>query len=177
MILVTVGTEQYPFNRLMHWIDLLLSQGLIQDEVIVQSGNCTVIPGGAKVYQFLKEDRFRDLLQQADLVIAHCGEGTVLLLDSLDKPYILVPRSFAFKEHVDNHQVEMAMALAAVDVPIAWSPGDLVRFLEAPRRATVTDLSETAAAALCQRLADRFNPPATAFPAPSFPVTLSSVNR
>jgi UDP-N-acetylglucosamine transferase subunit ALG13 len=159
MILVTVGTEQYPFNRLMHWIDLLLQQGLIQDDVVVQSGNCTFIPGGVKVYQFLKEDQFRDLLQQSDLVIAHCGEGTVLLLDSLDKPYVLVPRSFAFKEHVDNHQVDMAVALGAVEVPIAWSPGDLVRFLQAPHRATVTDLSANTAASLCQKLQTRFGSP------------------
>ncbi|NJM76693.1 MAG: glucosyl transferase [Acaryochloridaceae cyanobacterium RU_4_10] len=156
MILVTVGTEQYPFNRLMHWIDLLLRQGLISDEVVVQSGNCGVIPGGAKVYQFLKEEKFRELVQQADLIIAHCGEGTVLLLDSLEKPYILVPRTFAFKEHVDNHQVEMAVALEEVDVPVAWGPGDLVRFLQTPRRTSVTDLSETTAAALCQSLCERF---------------------
>lgn len=156
MILVTVGTEQYPFNRLMHWIELLLCQGLIQDEVVVQSGNCTVLPSGTKVYQFLKEERFRELIQQADLIIAHCGEGTVLLLDSLDKPYILVPRSFEFKEHVDNHQVDMATALAEVEVPVAWSPGDLVRFLQAPRRATVSNLSETAVVALCHSLQNRF---------------------
>jgi UDP-N-acetylglucosamine transferase subunit ALG13 len=169
MILVTVGTEQYPFNRLMYWINLLLRQGLIQDEVVVQSGNCTVLPDGVKVYQFLKEDRFRDLLQQADQVIAHCGEGTVLLLDSLDKPYVLVPRSFAFKEHVDNHQVDMAMALAAVKVPIAWSPGDLVRFLNAPLRATVTDLSATTAVALCQKLQNRFAPPHLSTPIAPYP--------
>lgn len=156
MILVTVGTEQYPFNRLMHWIELLLNQGLIRDEVVVQSGNCTVLPSGTKVYQFLKEERFYELIQQADLIIAHCGEGTVLLLDSLEKPYILVPRSFEFKEHVDNHQVDMATALAEVEVPVAWSPGDLVRFLQAPRRATVSNLSETSVVALCQSLQNRF---------------------
>ena len=27
MILVTVGTEKYPFNRLMEWIDNLIIQG------------------------------------------------------------------------------------------------------------------------------------------------------
>jgi UDP-N-acetylglucosamine transferase subunit ALG13 len=29
MILVTVGTEQYPFNALMSWVDLLIRNGLI----------------------------------------------------------------------------------------------------------------------------------------------------
>lgn len=156
MILVTVGTEQYPFNRLMHWIEALINHNLIQEEIVVQYGSSTVLPSGAKVYQVLKEDRFQDLMQQARVIIAHCGEGTVLLLDALDKPFILVPRAFAFKEHVDDHQVEMALALAAADVPIAWSPGDLVRFLQAPQKVAVTDFSETAALSLCQQLRQRF---------------------
>jgi UDP-N-acetylglucosamine transferase subunit ALG13 len=162
MILVTVGTEQYPFNRLMHWIETLLDHNLIQDEIVVQYGNSTILPAGAKVYKFLKEERFQDLIQQASVIIAHCGEGTVLLLDALDKPFILVPRSHSFKEHVDDHQVEMALALAAVDVPIAWSPGDLVRFLQAPQKVPITDLSETSAIALCRTLKQRFGPVQTA---------------
>ena len=102
MILVTVGTEQYPFNRLMHWVEVLLQSEMIQEEVVVQYGNSTVLPAGAKVYQFLKEEKFQDLINEARIVIAHCGEGTLLLLDSLDKPYILVSRSQEFKEHVAN---------------------------------------------------------------------------
>lgn len=159
MIVVTVGTEQYPFNRLMHWINLLIKQGLIQDKVVIQSGTCTVLPDDTTIHPFLKEEKFRDLLQQADLIIAHCGEGSVLLLDSLDSPYILVPRSFEFKEHVDNHQIELATALEAVNVPIARAPGDLVRFLEAPRRVAVANLSQSAAIALCQSLQNRFSSP------------------
>ncbi len=89
MILVTVGTEQFPFNRLMFWIEVLIQNEIIQEEVVVQYGNSTILPAGAKVYRFLKEEKFQDLIHQARIVIAHCGEGTLLLLDSLDKPYIL----------------------------------------------------------------------------------------
>uniref|UniRef100_B8HJT4 Glycosyltransferase 28 domain protein n=1 Tax=Cyanothece sp. (strain PCC 7425 / ATCC 29141) TaxID=395961 RepID=B8HJT4_CYAP4 len=156
MILVTVGTEQYPFNRLMQWIEVLLNHEWLQDEVVVQYGNCTVLPAGAKVYRFLKEEKFQDLIQRADLVIAHCGEGTVLLLDALEKPYILVPRSQRFKEHVDDHQVELALALSQLQVPIAWCPADIIRFVENPAKVSVSDLSQTAAIALCQSLQRRF---------------------
>lgn len=156
MILVTVGTEQYPFNRLMQWIDTLLNHDLIQEEVVVQYGSSTILPAGARVYQLLQEVQFQDLIQQARVIIAHCGEGTVLLLDRLDKPFILVPRCHKFKEHIDDHQIEMALALEAVNVPVAWSPGDLIRFLDVPQKVAVTDLSETTAMALCQRLHQRF---------------------
>ncbi|HIK04796.1 MAG TPA: glucosyl transferase [Trichormus sp. M33_DOE_039] len=156
MILVTVGTEQYPFNRLMHWIEVLLQTELIQEEIVVQYGNSTILPAGAKVYRFLKEENFQDLIRQARIVIAHCGEGTLLLLDSLDKPYILVARSQQFQEHVDDHQVELALALSQINVPIAWCPGDLVRFLEQPRQVSVADVSNAVAIALCNSLQNRF---------------------
>lgn len=157
MIFVTVGTEQYPFNRLMSWIEVLLQTQLIDEEVIVQYGSSNaVLPAGARVYRFVKEEQFQELIQQARIVIAHCGEGTLLLLDSLDKPYILVPRSQRFGEHVDDHQVELALALSQLNVPIAWSPGDLVRFIEAPEQISIADVSTASAIALCNSLQARF---------------------
>jgi UDP-N-acetylglucosamine transferase subunit ALG13 len=164
MILVTVGTEQYPFNRLMSWLEVLLQSEMIQEEVVVQYGNCTVLPAGAKVYRFLKEDKFRDLINQARIVIAHCGEGTLLLLDSLDKPYILVSRSQQFKEHVDDHQIELALALSQMNVPIAWCTGDLARFIVAPRKVSISDVSKQSAIALCNSLEARFGQNSKAIP-------------
>ncbi|QLE43817.1 glucosyl transferase [Nostoc sp. C052] len=158
MILVTVGTEQYPFNRLMSWIEVLLQTEIIQEEIVVQYGNCTILPAGARVYRFLKEEKFQDLINQARIVIAHCGEGTLLLLDSLNKPYILVSRSQKFQEHIDDHQVELALALSQINVPIAWCPGDLVRFINAPKQVSVSDVSKASAIALCNSLEKRFAP-------------------
>lgn len=160
MILISVGTEQFPFDRLMSWLEVLRDNDLFQgEEVVVQYGNCKILPSGVKVYRLLKEDIFRDLIQQARLVIAHCGEGTVLLLDTLEVPYILVPRSKRFDEHVDDHQVELALALEEMQVPIAWCPADLARFIAAPIRVSIADLSESSAASVCRSLRRRFGPP------------------
>jgi UDP-N-acetylglucosamine transferase subunit ALG13 len=132
MILVTVGTEKYPFNRLMRWIQLLVDRGFIQDELVIQYGSCTVWPSGTVASPLFNQDQFRDLINRADFIISHCGEGTLLLLDTSYKPYILVPRSKQYEEHVDDHQIELAKALAQLKFPVAWSPGDLVRFLAKP---------------------------------------------
>jgi UDP-N-acetylglucosamine transferase subunit ALG13 len=156
MILVTVGTERYPFNRLMDWIDLLLQYHLIQDEVVVQYGSCTILPAGVKVYQNLKAEQFTDLVQQASFVISHCGEGSFLLLEEMGKPYVLVPRSHRFKEHVDNHQIELAIALSQASGSVAWSPGDVVRRLYSQQPTLVSTHSTVAAEALCQKLHTRF---------------------
>lgn len=153
MILVTVGTEQFPFNRLMNWIRVLIKRGFIQEEVVVQYGSCTNCPSEVKAYSLLEQAQFHELIQQARLLIGHCGEGTVLLLAATSKPYILVPRSQRLKEHVDDHQIELAVALEQIKVPIAWSPGDLVRFLALPQWSPSLKVSD---AVLCQRLKNRF---------------------
>jgi UDP-N-acetylglucosamine transferase subunit ALG13 len=153
MILITVGTERFPFNRLMNWIRVLIKQGFIQEEIVVQYGSCTDYPSGVKAYSLVTQNQFQELIQQARLIIGHCGEGTFLHLGSTAKPYILVPRSQRFKEHVDDHQIELAVALAQIDIPIAWSPGDLVRFLALPREVPSAAVSATS---LCKRLKNRF---------------------
>lgn len=134
MILVTVGTEQYPFNALMEWIDVFIRYEIIDptEEVVIQYGSSSKLPDRVKIFKRLPESKFKALLEQARLVISHCGEGSVMSLESLGKPYVLVPRAQCFGEHVDNHQLEMADALEKHGISIARTPGDLVRFLVSP---------------------------------------------
>ncbi|HEY9845011.1 MAG TPA: glycosyltransferase [Candidatus Caenarcaniphilales bacterium] len=153
MILFSVGTEQFPFDRLMIWMQTLLTQGFIQEEIVVQYGSCTTQLNGVRAYSLLAESQFQELIQQARLVVSHCGEGTILLLETTSKPYILVPRCQSLGEHVDDHQVELAVALAQREIPVAWSPGDLVRFIASPRRTSPITGSFMD---LCQHLKNRF---------------------
>lgn len=155
MILVTVGTEQYPFNSLMSWIDLLIRYELIdrEEEVVVQYGASRNLPDQVRIFKRLPESEFRNLLEQARVVISHCGEGSVMLLESLGKPYILVPRIQRFGEHVDNHQLDMAIAMEKQGIPIARSPGDLVRFLADPKAAKFASHNEDK---LCKFLSESY---------------------
>ncbi|MDJ0536551.1 MAG: glycosyltransferase [Xenococcaceae cyanobacterium MO_207.B15] len=135
MILVTVGTEKFPFNRLMEWIDKLITQNLIQpeqEEIVIQYGSCTIVPKGVKNYSVLKQTDFLSLVEKARLIIAHCGEGTIDLLASVNKPFILVPRQVGNKEHVDDHQIELALQLEKQGIPIAYSQNDLAGFVAEP---------------------------------------------
>lgn len=161
MILVTVGTEKYPFDRLMIWLNVLIQHHLLdveQEEVIAQYGNCRILPRGVRVYDLLPGTKFQSLLQSARLVISHCGEGSIDTLEALNVPYILVPRSSRFGEHVDDHQVELATALADMGVPVAWSPGDLIRFIVAPHRMPLSMVPANYMVGLCHQLQTRFEP-------------------
>ena len=134
MILVTVGTEKFPFDRLMQWVEELRQTAYIspEEKIIVQYGSSTYIPQGTDSYQLLPQIEFEQLLSQARLVIAHCGEGTIDLLAKLNVPFILVPRMYQFGEHVDDHQVELAEALSQQGLMIAKTKKDLQQFLTNP---------------------------------------------
>ncbi|BAU13984.1 glucosyltransferase [Leptolyngbya sp. NIES-3755] len=152
MIFVTVGTEQYAFNRLMCWISILMQHGLIQEQVIVQYGTSKRLPTNVIAHKTVPLDRFSQLVQQARLVISHCGEGSLFMLEEIGTPYILVPRSVRFQEHVDDHQVELAIALSSIGIEIAWSPGDLVRFVTAAESRESKLFSIASSQALCDQL-------------------------
>lgn len=136
MIIVTVGTEKFPFDRLMEWIDNLIEQNLLdpkQEEIIIQYGSCNILPKGANNYALLPPEEFQNLVSKARLIIAHCGEGTIdLLASTSNKPFILVPRSDRFQEHVDDHQIELANKLVQLGIPVANSVEDLASFLSNP---------------------------------------------
>ena len=134
MILVTVGTEKFPFDRLMTWIEELIKEGHIdsQEEVIIQYGSCSYIPQQGKTYSLLPEADFQKLLSEANLIIAHCGEGTIDTLANNNVPFILVPRSHQFGEHVDDHQVELAKALQQQGLSVAYDKQELQEFITNP---------------------------------------------
>jgi UDP-N-acetylglucosamine transferase subunit ALG13 len=87
-----------------------LEQGLLRDEVIAQVGYSDYKPKNFKVYQFMDKNIFENHIQQADVIIAHSGVGTIMSGLRLNKPVIVFPRLKKFNEHVDNHQIEIAKA-------------------------------------------------------------------
>lgn len=155
MILATVGTEPYPFNRLITWLEALVSQGFVQEEVVVQYGSCTHLPLVFQRYESTTETCLQELGGEASTIVSDCDGETIQLLDRTAKPYILVPRAKSYKEHTDDRQIELAATLAQMGIPIAYSPGDLVRFLASPRRITLSTISPIADKSLRQGLIDR----------------------
>ncbi len=142
MILATVGSEQYAFNRLMTWLDAIIRRGfLAPDDLMIHFGDSTYIPPGVECYQSMNQNRFQELLERSHLVISDCTAQALIRLDRSNKPYILVPRSQTYKEYVDDEQVALAAVLTQFGVPIAWSPGDIVRFVTTPHRISLSTIA------------------------------------
>ncbi len=107
MVFVVLGTNDKDFSRLLKAIDREIEKGTIKEEVIVQSGKTKYKSNHMKLIDFLSIDEFNQYIEKADYIITHGGVGTIL--DSLkkNKKIIAVPRLKKYKEHVNDHQIQI----------------------------------------------------------------------
>lgn len=110
MIFIVLGTQKFQLNRLLQKMDEYIEQGLIQDEVYAQIGNSTYVPKHYAYKQFMDKKEFDTTIKRADLVIAHSGVGTIITAIHAEKPIVVYPRLAKYKEHVDDHQLDIAKA-------------------------------------------------------------------
>ena len=124
MILVAVGT-QFPFDRLVETVDRWAATSGTSD-VVAQIGPSSYVPNAIQAHAFLPPKEFQALLEQADLVIAHCGMGSILSALSHGKPIVVMPRSAAKGEHRNDHQYATAQRFSdQPGVTVAWDETDL----------------------------------------------------
>jgi UDP-N-acetylglucosamine transferase subunit ALG13 len=105
MVFVTIGT-QAPFDRLIKLIDELAP--LLDEEIIAQVCNSNYKPRNIKTLEFLAPDEFNKLFDQARLIVAHAGMGTILSALQRHKPIIIFPRIAALGEQRNEHQLATA---------------------------------------------------------------------
>jgi beta-1,4-N-acetylglucosaminyltransferase len=130
MIFVTVGTavKGNEFTRLLETIDRLA--GELKLDVLIQCGSSPYEPKHARHVRFLSYKEALEQFRQCNLVVGHCGAGTILNALRFGKPMILVPRRAGQGEHADDHQMELAAALTDMEgVWMVYDVGDLERVL------------------------------------------------
>ena len=110
MIFVVLGTQKFQCNRLLMEIDRLIEQKRIMEEVYAQRGYSDYLPRYYDCVDFLKKEEFEEKIEQCSLLIAHSGVGTILAAINHQKPVIVFPRLKKYKEHVDDHQLDIAKA-------------------------------------------------------------------
>lgn len=112
MIFVTVGTHEQPFDRLLKAIDDLKRDGIITEEVIIQSGYSTYVPKYCKWEKLIPYKDMIKNVENARIVITHGGPASFIMPLQIGKIPVVVPRQRKFNEHVNNHQVEFARNVA-----------------------------------------------------------------
>jgi len=115
-VVVTVGISDVGFSRLLRAVAAALPPGA---DVLWQVGHndATGLPGTAR--PFVPHAELGRAMDKADLVICHAGVGSALAAFGAGHCPIVVPRRLAHGEHVDDHQVELAHALADRGLAVA----------------------------------------------------------
>ena len=108
MIFLTVGTQKFPFDRLVKEIDGLVKKDVIKEEIFGQIGGSQYLPQTFQCVDFMREDEFDYKLSHCRILITHGGVGTIIKGLSLKKKVIVIPRLKIYGEHIDDHQLEIA---------------------------------------------------------------------
>ena len=120
MIFAMVGTHEQQFDRLLRTLDELD----IDEQRIVQYGYSKYEPANCEAYKFLSFDQVKEYMVNAGTIITHAGTGSVMLALSLGKLPIVAPRYRKYREHVDDHQLQMVTTLQQDGLIVPYLDGD-----------------------------------------------------
>jgi beta-1,4-N-acetylglucosaminyltransferase len=147
MIFVTVGTT-LPFDELIETMDALVRRGNIAEQVVCQIGVGRYRPKRCEFFAF--RPTLAPWYEEASLVVAHGGTGTVLELLRMKKPFVAVANPRA----ADNHQAQFLAKLESLG-SVLWCR-DLDRLHQDIQRARTYRLKdipyETLALALMREM-------------------------
>lgn len=114
MIFVTVGSQKFPFDRLISQMDMLVHSGEIQEEVVAQIGTSGYKPVHFSYQRFMSAEEYSRRIRECDLLITHSGVATIMEGKRNHKRVVVVPRLACFGEHVDDHQVQIADSFSEI---------------------------------------------------------------
>lgn len=147
-IFLTVGTTE--FDELIKYINdhsqafFQTLGGLGCKQYIMQIGRGVIVPEnmarmghsfGINVEIFRFKPNLSDDMYHADLVISHCGAGSIIEALSLDKVLIVVVNSTL----QGNHQTELSDELSSQNYCYSTTPEHLISILEKVRICTEKD--------------------------------------
>lgn len=112
MILITLGTQDKPFSRLLEKVEEQIIRGIITDTVVVQAGCTKYKTDKMQLFDFLPMDKFNELTEKAELIITHGGVGSIVNALKLSKKVIACPRLSKYGEHTNDHQLQITGALS-----------------------------------------------------------------
>ncbi len=106
MIFVTVGSRNYPFDRLFKKLDELYEEGVLVEAMFAQTGTSTYKPKHYKYKDFISQAEFFEKVNEADIVVSHGASGSIMKALNSGKKVIAVTRLEKYGEHINDHQIQ-----------------------------------------------------------------------
>lgn len=107
MILITLGTQDKSFVRLLEAVQKQIDLGNIKDEVVVQAGYTKYQSNDMKIFEYIPMEEFEGLIKKCDLLITHGGIGSIIAGLKNNKKVIAAARLKKYKEHANDHQLQI----------------------------------------------------------------------
>lgn len=106
MIFVTVGSRNYPFDRLFKKLDDLYEDGTLDEDMFAQIGTSTYKPKHYTYKDFISPEEFSEKINAADIVVTHGASGSIMKALNAKKKVIAVTRLEKYGEHINDHQIQ-----------------------------------------------------------------------
>lgn len=106
MIFVTVGSRNYPFDRLFKKLDELYDNGIITEKMYAQIGTSTYKPRNYEYKDFISQEEFLEKIKEANIVVTHGASGSIMKALNEGKKVIAVTRLEKYGEHINDHQIQ-----------------------------------------------------------------------
>jgi len=113
LIFVTVGSRNYPFDRLFRKLDELYEDGTLTEEMFAQTGISTYKPKHYGYKDFISQDEFLTKVKEADIVVSHGASGSLMKALNAGKTVIAVTRLEKYGEHINDHQIQNNVAFGS----------------------------------------------------------------
>ena len=108
MILVTLGTQDKKFTRLLEAIQKLIDKKIIKEKVIVQAGCSNDFKSKEmEIFDLIPMDEFDKLISECDILITHGGVGSIITGLKNNKKVIAAARLKKYGEHTNDHQLQI----------------------------------------------------------------------
>jgi UDP-N-acetylglucosamine transferase subunit ALG13 len=116
-VFVTLGTiHPYRFDRL---VDRLVAVSPPETRFVWQLGSTVRDDLPGDVHVEMSAAAFQKAADDSDLVVTHAGVGTIMGLLDMKRPTLVVPRRRAYREHVDDHQLQITREVAQRGLAVA----------------------------------------------------------
>ena len=108
LILVTLGTNDKQFYRLLEAVQRQIDLGNIKDKVVVQAGYSSDFKSDdMEIFDLIPMDEFDKLISECDILITHGGVGSIITGLKNNKKVIAAARLEKYGEHENDHQLQI----------------------------------------------------------------------
>ena len=106
LIFVTVGSRNYPFDRLFTRLDELYDEKILNEKMFAQIGTSKYKPKNYNYKNFISQEEFAYYINEADIVVSHGASGSIMKALNSGKKIIVVSRLKKYGEHINDHQIQ-----------------------------------------------------------------------